>query len=242
VYGSEKSSKVEQSRHSSTEGARKTRKDSDFAKVEGIPSRRAAGATRDRELEACFPQQLAEDISTLVALTPDPVRIVTHKSDPTVYFYIPQSTRSTNFELVIRDDRDRFIAAETFALDNLKCGLVGITIPQFLDDLALEPNQRYHWYFSMIPDPVDRAHDLVVEGQLQWTEAENALTQTLEQASALEQVAIYQRSNLWTDALEKLVQLKREQPNDPVIAAAWQATLQSVGLEALVEAPIISVN
>jgi hypothetical protein len=57
------------------------------------------------------------------------------------------------------------------------------------------------------------------------------LSRRLQQAPPKERVVLYAKERLWYEALETLVKLQRDRPNDPAVISAWNKLLKSVGLD-----------
>jgi hypothetical protein len=79
---------------------------------------------------------------------------------------------------------------------------------------------------------------MYVEGAIKRVEADPTLAQRLQRATPQERVAIYAKAQLWYEALGTLAELRRDRPNDPVLADAWTQLLDSVKLDTISRQPL----
>ncbi len=199
---------------------------------QGIPGRRLGGGTRRIDLLFVNPSD------SLAALTtPDPLSITT-ASHPKLLFYVPEMRSDNTVEFVLRDRQDTLIYETTFLVGH-KAGIVSIDLAESgLSALSL--NENYQWYFSIVPDAVDRAGDVAVEGSIRrvdpvtWLAHQPAGSELNEQMSTAEPLEkarmLYQQANLWHDAALLLDSLYQAEPENAAIAAEWNQLLQSAGL------------
>lgn len=111
-------------------------------------------------------------------------------------------------------------------------------LPSFAGLPPLEIDQNYHWYFSMLCNPVNRAEDVFVEGWIQRVETNSVLVK-LKKSSLEERANLYASAGLWHEALMTLTELRRDHPDDLAIAANWTKLLQSVGLDTIAQEPLV---
>lgn len=199
---------------------------------QGIPGRRLGGGTRRVSV-------FANAYDSLTALTtPDSVSI-TADSHPVLLFHVPEMRSANTVEFVLRNDRDDLVYETTFQLDR-NAGLVSIDTAEAAGMPALSTGKNYQWYFSIVPEPGDRANDVVVYGsirrvdQAQWLAQQSDgtdLPERLATADLLTQARIlYQQANLWHDAASLLNTMRQAEPDNDAIAAEWTQLLESVGL------------
>lgn len=138
---------------------------------------------------------------------------------------------------MLRDSNDRLVY-DTVLPTTGKAGVISLSLPsQQATPLAL--NQDYRWYFSLICEPQNRANDIVVEGLIRRVELEPTLARQLNTLAPLEQVELYQRANLWYEALLILARL-RHSPDDTLAATTkWAELLESVALSNIAQEPIV---
>lgn len=199
------------------------------------PSRnRTAGASRG----SC-----GADIASPVALLPSEQRIgLTVEANPTLLFNISQpSTASAEFilqeiegEKIIRE-----VYATTIELPKAS-GVISISVPKGEDSSqSLEVGKRYEWSFALICDLKDRGQDIILDGEIERFEPSAELTSTLQKAAPKERPSVYADAGVWYDAVADLAKLRQEHPNDSQLATDWETLLQSVGLDAIAQSPLV---
>jgi hypothetical protein len=198
----------------------------------GFPIRQVGGGTRG---EDCGVQG-----QSLTALTPDNSVGMTTKALPELFFYIPKTTQAQQVEFVLRDDRDRTVYETTTKTYADRHGIFSLNIPETKQLNQLETDRNYHWYLSMICDPQNRAKDLVVEGWIKRVAITSEVSQKLDRLNPLERVNLYQKADIWYDAIATLVDLKRSQATDAQVPEKWQELLGSAGLNNIAKEPIIN--
>jgi hypothetical protein len=197
---------------------------------EGFPIRQVGGGTRDGRCSAIG--------QSLAALIPSDAVGMTTKALPELFFYIPKTAKPQQVEFVMRDDRDRLVYENTNSIE--KNGILRVNVPVTKQLSNLEADRYYHWYLSMICDSQDRSKDLVVEGWIKRVSLPTNVSEQLSQLKPLDRVSLYQKTNLWYDAIGALVDLKSSQLNNSEVPQKWQELLNSVGLENLAQEPIIN--
>ena len=60
----------------------------------------------------------------------------------------------------------------------------------------------------------------------------------IEKASPKQRVALYAKHGIWHETLATLLDLRRTQPDDDLLALAWKEMLKAVKLEKLIQEPI----
>jgi hypothetical protein len=210
-----------------------------------LPERRIGGAPRDPQSSSLLARAEIQNSSCnfrnnqLVALIPKNLLGVTAAESPTLYFQVPQIAPTKTIEFVLRDRDDRLVYEKALTPSG-KAGLMSLQIPTSDRSQSLKIDQEYHWYFSVICNPKDRAKDVVVEGLLQRVQLPSTLANQLDKAALIEQVKFYQEAHLWQETLNVLAQLKRAYPNDPTVLAMWTKLLESVDLDrAIAKEPLI---
>jgi hypothetical protein len=194
---------------------------------EGFPGRRIGGGSRG----GC-----PFGAKRLTALVPENNLGLTVAASPTFFFYIPQTPTPQTVEFVLLDDNDRQVYKTAFMTTGAS-ETIHLSLPasKALPPLAIGKN--YHWYFSMLCNPANRAYDVFVEGWIKRVEPNPLLAIKLEKASLQQRAALYASAGLWHEALVTLAQLRRDRPNDSAIAANWTKLLQFVGLDTIAQEP-----
>jgi hypothetical protein len=66
-----------------------------------------------------------------------------------------------------------------------------------------------------------------------------SLASQLERGTQRDRIALYQTAGLWYDAIATLAQLRRSSPGDAALKTTWNNLLTSVGLDTIVNVPLI---
>lgn len=214
-------------------------KEKDTSSNQGWPTRRVSGGSRTNNAT----------IKTLIALIPEQL-VETTSTNPTLVFYISSLKKEINplqeeikVEFVLRDQQDKLICESNFTTDK-KEELLIFSLAEVNNCPALKKAENYRWYLSIINNPLDRAHDSVVEGWFRQTTINSTLAASLEELNPLEKAKIYQEHELWYEAIATLAELKQMKPNEPTIAQQWHKLMEALGFEADFEnlAGIINIS
>lgn len=186
-----------------------------------------------RRAPAACPQdaEVATGGAALTALSPTTKPGLTLAERPTFLVYVPK-TSAENAEFSLRSREGRGVYRTTVALSNTP-DLISISLPA--QTPPLEVGKQYTWSLAIICNPNDRVDDQFVTGTVQRTELAPTQLSQIQQASAKEQVSLYQNADAWYDALAVLFELQRSQPNDPSIRAMWQEFLRSGGVSTMID-------
>jgi hypothetical protein len=189
---------------------------------DGLPFNRIAGGSRG----SC----LASNHS-LIALVPEENVNLTASNFPKLFFYIPATKNPHQIEFVLRNQFDELVY-ETFIDTSQQSGIVSINLPNSDNFNGLEINQNYHWYLSMICDPLRRSQDLVVEGWIRRVELETALQKQLQNYTPIKQAELYYQNGIWHDAIAALA--------EEADSSQWSKLLNTIGLENLAQEPFLN--
>jgi hypothetical protein len=162
---------------------------------------------------------------------------------PTLFWYMPK-TSASRVEFVLKDANDKEVYNTTYRLAKSADGVVGapgvmsLTIPSFANLSPLEMGQEYHWELRLICEPPDqssgtvpdRSSDIVVDGKIKRVALDPILARRLQLATPQQRVALYEKAGLWHEALSTMIELQRDRPNDPNLAATWDNLLESQGM------------
>jgi hypothetical protein len=184
-----------------------------------LPGRREPAAGRGCGLSTPQP--------SLTALSPESNIGLTVAAYPTFLFYIPQtSAKAVQFALV-KEDKIK-VYEQTFPTPNI-AGIFSLNLSDNKTLPPLEIGKDYHWYLKVIcADEVSGY--IYVDGWVQRIKPSSNPMSHVEKSSAHE---------LWYDTLENLAQKRRANPNDGAIATVWQNLLNSEGLSAISQKPIV---
>lgn len=194
----------------------------------GIPVRRVSAGTRNGG--SC-----TQGNQPIIALAPLEDPQITTFSNPTFFFYVPQ-TNAQALELVLQDENQEVINKTTFKTP-AKSGIVSV-VPANLTP-KLKVGKTYRWFFSVVCDRSRRSQDLLVQGSILRLAPDEKLQTRLAKADIRERASIYAQSGSLTDALANLAQLRRQRPNDPDLKTDWEDLLRSVDLQEITNAPLL---
>ncbi|MGA9379816.1 MAG: DUF928 domain-containing protein, partial [Phormidium sp.] len=205
----------------------------------GSPGRREGGGTRG----PCIADSVNDKV---MALVPNNGFGTTTAEYPTFSVYLPPLSLETNpeIEFVLKTDEGKEIYKTKFKI-NRGAGIISFSLPNTSDLPALELNKNYFWTVTLICHPEDvKIGDLsgnkTVIGVIRRVTPNANVQQELTTAkSLLDRVIIYAKAGIWYDALSNLAELRRRNPNDPIIVRDWQELLKSVGMEKLALEPIL---
>lgn len=194
------------------------------------PDSSASGGRRDK---GTCPQDavVATTSPILTAFSPTTKPGLTLAERPTFLVYVPNTSAKTA-EFSLRNQNGSGLYRTTLALTNTP-DTVSISLASKAP--SLEIGKRYIWSFAVICNPNDRVEDKFVTGTVERIELDPTRLRQIEQASPKERISLYQKANIWYEPLTILFELRRTQPNDPSIRAAWREFLQSGGVNAMID-------
>jgi hypothetical protein len=156
---------------------------------------------------------------------------------PSFWFYVPYTfTPAHPAEFMLQDEARKDLYKATLEASQTAPGVVGFELPSTAP--ALEVGKRYYWSFSVYCIPEQR---FFVEGWVERVALNPSLLPQLEQATQREKFALYQKADLWHEAIATLAQLRRQNPEDAKLEAEWSNLLQSIDLNAIAPEPITAM-
>lgn len=187
----------------------------------------------------------------LRALTPFPYGTteeatleLTTAAYPTLFVYVPafdQAAQALELTVMrVTPTGEEELYSESFALP-AEAGIVGLT-PTQTGLPPLQVGDRYHWYVSMVCRSLgsaDQSGNAIADGWMERVTVDPTLQSRLDSANPIEKADLYAQAGIWQDTLVILAELRRTQPNDEILRVIWQELLESVGLRAIAEAPIL---
>lgn len=199
------------------------------------PRNRNDGAAAGRQFAGGGRDLCPPTPTPLTALVPASNLGLTLNANPTLWFYVPYaSPQSYETEFVLIDAAENDVYEQNFPLPE-EPGVIGIQIPEAV---MLQAGASYRWVVSVMCNPGNRSGDATVNGWIQRVDPEN-LENQLAAASLDNKMLLYSEHDLWHEILTTLAQLRRDQPNDEEIAAAWAELLTASGFsEGVTSAPI----
>ncbi|MBD2297027.1 DUF928 domain-containing protein [Nostoc sp. FACHB-190] len=171
------------------------------------------------------------------ALIPESQLGLTTVSNPSLFFYVPQ-TSAPELELVVQNETEQEVYTQKYKPNN-RAGIISIRLP--INSLAV--NKQYKWTFSVICNPTDKSQNKVVAGVVQRVLPDLQLVKKLQQANRQERAVLYAAAGIWHDALANVAQRRYLFPKNPEIASDWQELLTTPGISLnpqIVQQPLIS--
>ena len=141
-----------------------------------------------------------------VPLIPQNTRILTVSGSPELLFYVPDVAGASALELVLLDKDDRVVYRDELN-PGYQPGIVSIDLVDRSNSDTLKIDRLYHWYLVRDCDEMPTPK-IVANGSLQRVKLEPALADKLENASTIEQVKLYQKADIWHEAIVNLARLK----------------------------------
>ena len=184
------------------------------------------------------PCQKYKDLTALVPVTEGFVWGLTSAERPTFWFFVPEPlTTELPTEFVLQDGADNYVYKTSWKMPKMQSGVVSISVPSTAKPLDI--GKGYRWTFSIACDPARPSASVFVQGSLQRMGLDPVLERQLEAATLRERVDLYAANGIWYDALTNLIQLRQTNPEDAALVRDWKSFLQSVGLEAIAQQPIV---
>ncbi len=168
-----------------------------------------------------------QDYEALQALVPTvdgTVYSQTAEAFPTFWFYLPTAlTSDMSLEFVIQDNNDEFIYATEVTESNIPAGLQQLSVPATAQ--SLEIDSTYTWTFSIYCEPTV-AGTIFVNGTVERVVA----SESSPSLSDLEQVQHFASQGLWHEALTRVIDLYKSNPDDLDISNIWQSLLEQANV------------
>lgn len=211
----------------------------------GAPDNTLPGGTRTGgECMASKPSDTMP--GTPVSLVPASKIGTTTAAYPTIYWYMPRSTAgAVEFNLwdesdnqpiySVRYSLDKYTVKTNNDTESLVAGAPGVmslTVPPSAG-APLQVGKEYFWQLRVVcdaTDPTDHGDNNRIEGRIKRVQLDPTLTVRIQQASLEERVALYQKAQVWYEAVGALVELQRQRPDDQNLAVAWDNLLNSGGI------------
>ncbi|NJL90589.1 MAG: DUF928 domain-containing protein [Coleofasciculaceae cyanobacterium SM2_1_6] len=199
----------------------------------GAPSNSGGGGTRGNG-------EISISANNIIPLVPrDQATNVlwgqTLSETPTFFLYVPaQMPSPIKFYLV--DDTEGELIYEETVIPPAAGGIMAIDLPRN-PGKTLQVEKLYNWYFEIQVNsqPSVTTRNPIVGGFVRRIVASPELSSKLQTASsANDRSQIYADHGIWYDLLATAASLRTTNPGN------WELLLNSVGLEALVEAPLIT--
>ncbi|MBW4539197.1 MAG: DUF928 domain-containing protein [Myxacorys chilensis ATA2-1-KO14] len=179
-------------------------------------------------------------VKQLQALVPQTSIGYTTAAYPSLMVYIPKTTAKMMIVRIRSADGKKTLFKKEMAVLQTP-GIVRVNF----EDAALPPlkiREQYRWSVSLVASAVDRSTATVIEGALERIQPDAQLTQLLAKADLQQQAFIYAESGVWWNVLLTLDDLRKAQPQNPALNQQWTSLLDSVGLGAIAQMPILDLK
>ncbi|NCO73837.1 MAG: DUF928 domain-containing protein [Cyanobacteria bacterium] len=188
------------------------------------PKATAAGGRRGGCVQGNLP---------ITALTPSNDNYIqTVSNQPQFFVYIPP-TKAKFAQFILREEKGKDLDIQEIKIteDNR---IININLS---DKITLETDKKYIWEVSLICNPMfintsNHTKGIIEKVSLN-EETKKQLSTNLE---TLKQAEIYAKQGIWQDTLSLVATMKESQPQQ------WQELLTSVGLDSLIDKPLILKN
>lgn len=147
-------------------------------------------------------------------------------SHPTIWFYVPYTSRSEYPAEFILQDSDNNNLYKTAIPLPANPGVIGVRLPT--NEPGLEPGKAYRWYFKVFCSLQRSQPSISVEGWVQRIGLAAGLKQKLEAAMPPQKAALYAANGIWYDALSAIADLRLKDPKNPALANDWTSLLQAL--------------
>jgi Domain of Unknown Function (DUF928) len=204
---------------------------------EPAPKDTAGGASRNGfgETTACSSARTGIGKSVTVVLPKTTNIGFTLTEHPTVFVYIPQTTARKAFFSV--QDQDNNNVYQTDINLPSQSGVMQLKLPP--NAPGLKTNKNYKWSLVMIYTADLEPDSPFVSGWIRRVEYKTNIRNN-NKTITLDSVSKLAEKGIWYDALANLAQLRMNQPNNQLLAASWQDLLDSVGLNAIANEPLVN--
>jgi Domain of Unknown Function (DUF928) len=193
---------------------------------DGTPVDQGAGSSRSSCVEL-------EDRPPLTTLRREIISESTVTEKPTLWFYIPYSSQDiVRIEFELLDDQNHRV--QDRLIDSLPDNPNFVSIQlQLSPSQPLKLDREYEWNLYVYCNSGDTVS---VTGKILY-QSSTTLSDRLQDATTIrEQIRIYADNGIWYDALDRLANLRCQEPQNSALAADWVDLLTSVsGLEKIAQ-------
>lgn len=164
----------------------------------------------------------------------DAMLAYTSDNQPRFWLYIPGDHEAgTVLKVQIRQER-QVIEVKDFPLPTT-AGLISVQL-----DVTLESGRPYIWTAEvMVNTGRGRASNPLAGGMVEYRPMESEVATQISLLAPLDRAQQYGEQGLWYDALEELANLRRAEPDNAEVLAAWRGLLASYGLEIFADQPFL---
>lgn len=210
----------------------------------------AVGRPGNRESASKRGSGCAKDkAQKLRALLPEGNYGQTLQDYPTFFWYLPELERPTPVEFQLRrvnaqGQVGEVVYQETFTTTG--GGIGSLSLPATAAPLAV--GQEYEWSLAVQCTAEDMTNSnpdgwMIATGRIERIAPNNPkLTAALAQANVGDYPAILAEAGIWYDALQRLVAIQRQNPNNQELRQDWINLLGRIGFGAIANQPLRCVQ
>lgn len=203
-----------------------------------VPGSRVPGGTRS----ICFANSPQLPLTAITPLTEDGLKnaeVPALSDRPVFWIYLPPTlVDEAEFSLVENNSAQTVVYQKSMKLVN-SGGMARITLPED-DTIRLKVNHSYLWTFSFLCDPEDPSNLFSVGGGLRRVEASSGFERQLQTSSSEDLPRLYAERGYWLEAVDTLLQLRQQRPQDMNLLQDWTNLLTAVKLDSLVHEPLLT--
>jgi hypothetical protein len=193
----------------------------------GKPARSVGGGSRGP----------GDGFPALYALVPSHVG-QTASSQPSLFWYVDDApVPGARMEFTLLDEDGVKPLVEASLEGPKRAGIQRIRLSDY--GVQLKPGTEYEWSVALIPDPKERAKDIVATGWIDRVERSGALNARLASEGSARSVYVFADEGLWYDALTALGDQMERNSGDPDLVKIRASLLAQVGLDAVATAPVL---
>ncbi|MBF2064092.1 MAG: DUF928 domain-containing protein [Calothrix sp. C42_A2020_038] len=154
---------------------------------------------------------------------------------PTVFIYLPE-TNAQKALFSIQDEDSNSVYQTNITLPT-SSGVMQVKLPE--EAPPLKAGKNYKWSLVIICTADLEPDSPFVSGWIRRVERSDMMKNHNNQIT-LSYISKLAENGIWYDTLATLAQLRRLQPNNQALASSWQNLLNSVGLDKIVNEPLIN--
>lgn len=167
---------------------------------------------------------------------------LTNSERPNFFFFVPYDASSiANIEFVLKDETNKKSQTlyRTYLTPPESPGIINVNLPSSI--ASLQTGKMYHWFFKVRVQCDQKQPTTLdyVDGWVQRVNQNSTLTAQIKQATLEQKATLYAANGVWYDAIMSLVELRQKNTQHQTLAA-WTSLLNSVGLEAITNQPLIN--
>ncbi len=202
---------------------------------QGAPNQAAGGASRNG-IHPVDPATVgATGPAALIAVLPQTFYGTTVAERPTILAYLPAST-ADQAVFSLKDEAGNTLHEMIVPVSG-EAGIRAIKLPAGAPALAVGKN--YQWFLALKVDGVLNPSTPYIDGWIQRVPPSATLVSALQQPDALQQAKALGANGVWYDCVATLAAMHTAPGAKAPLAKDWAELLTSVGLQDIVQAPIM---